>query len=82
MTIGALDNEMFRKCFFKNFLQFVNKNIIVTTKMCCNIKLSITYYTCQKIVSFSMEKDKFTVISMYLVMHMHKVPTIKVDKLY
>ena len=79
MTIGALDNEMFRKCFLKNVLQFVNKNIIVTTKM-CETKYNILLV--KKIVSFSMEKDKFTVISMYLVMHMHKVHTIKVDKLY
>ena len=80
MTIGALDNEMFRKCFLKNLLQFVNKNIIVTREM-CETKYNILVLV-KKIVSFSMEKDKFTVISMYLVMHMHKVPTIKVDKLY
>ena len=66
--------------FISIFLQFVNKNIIVTREM-CETKYNILVLV-KKIVSFSMEKDKFTVISMYLVMHMHKVPTIKVDKLY
>ena len=61
-------------------MQFVNKNIIVTREM-CETKYNILVLV-KKIVSFSMEKDKFTVISMYLVMHMHKVHAIKVDKLY